>query len=207
MRAIGLALACWGAVFALVALGLGGAGSALTPVGLLLCVLLVLGPTALALPAGQVLGAPLWAVETIVSWSILGYLVVLVDPSVLGHGLACLLLLPAFFGAFASPGLLLAAWVAPARAAVIRRQGYIVAALPGGLLLLRALDALALPTVILFGLLLLSAQVLFMASLRRTPPAPNAAESPVETPPAPAPREAPVPLRPVIAIAARGHLD
>jgi hypothetical protein len=214
MRAIGLALACWGSVFALVALGLGGAGSALTPVGLLLCILLVLGPTALALPAGRVLGAPLWAVETIVAWSFLGYLLVLVDPSVLGHGLAFLLLLPACYGAFASPGLLLAAWLAPARAAVIRRQGYLLAALPGGVLVLRALDALAPLTALLFGLLLLSTQVLFMASLRRPQPADLTAapaERAVETLPAPAPvavpREAPVPLRPVIAIAARGRLD
>src|SRR5690242_11617913 len=88
MRAIGLALACWGMIFALVALGLAGASSALTPVGLLICILLVLGPTAVALPAGRALRAPLWAAETIVSWSLLGYLLVLVDPSVLGHGLA-----------------------------------------------------------------------------------------------------------------------
>src|SRR5436309_2297964 len=53
MRAIGLALACWGAGFALVALGLGGAGSALTPVGRGVCSLPALGPTGLALPAGR----------------------------------------------------------------------------------------------------------------------------------------------------------
>lgn len=220
LRAIGLALACWGVLYAVVAVGAHSGAAALTVGGLLLSALLVLVPAALALTAGRALQKPFWAVEVIASWAVLGYLLALVDPSVLGHSLAFALVLPALFGACASPGLLIAAWVAPGKAAVIRKQAYLLAALPAGFLLLRGLDALAPLTAILFCLLLFSAQLLFVSSLRQprpateaptaetAPPAATAVEvSPPPTPPVPAVREAPTPLRPVIAIASRARLD
>lgn len=167
IRAIGSALLCWMAVGTLVALGIGVHDATPTPGVLLLCLLLVLAPTAVALPAGRKLRAPLWAVETIAAWALLGYLVFLVDPTTIGRGPAYLLGLSAFFGALASPGLLLAAWACPDLAGAIRRQGYLLAGLPCGVLLLRGLDAASPLTTIVFGLLMGAAELLLWSSLRR----------------------------------------
>ncbi len=167
-RSIGVAVACWWLILAVGVLGVGVRDSVLTPGGALLCLLFVMAPTALALPAGRALLSPLWALETILSWSLLGVLMALVDPFALGRGLAFFVLLPVVFGAFASPSLLLAAWVAPTRATAIRHQGYLFALLPVGLLLLRGLGALGPLTAFLFGVLLTLAYLLYW-SIQRQP--------------------------------------
>lgn len=215
-RSIGLAAACWWLVLALGALGIGVRDTAPTPGGAVLCLLLILAPTALALPAGRALLMPLWALETIVAWALLGALLMLVDPIALGRGLAFLLLLPAAFGALASPSLLLAAWFAPSRAGTIRRRGYLCAALPVGLLLLRALDALGALTALLFCLLSFLTALLIWSIQRQSGTeagmGADPATSDVVTAPLPqsaalsSPASA-VSIRPVIALGARGRLD
>lgn len=215
-RSIGVAVACWWLILALCALGVGMRDAVLTPGGALLCLLFVVAPTALALPAGRALLSPLWALETILSWSLLGALIALVDPFTLGRGLAFCLLMPLAFGAFASPSLLLAAWVAPARATAIRHQGYLFALLPVGLLLLQGLGALGPLTALLFGLLLVLVYLLYW-SIQRQPReavAPVAMRtqatelSMVTIDPAPRPvARQPVSLRPVVALNTRSPLD
>lgn len=215
-RSIGVAVACWWLILALGVLGVGVRDAVLTLGGAFLCLLFVVAPTALALPAGRALLSPLWALETILSWSLLGILVALVDPFTLGRGLAFCCLLPLAFGAFASPSLLLAAWVAPVRATSIRHQGYLFALLPVGLLLLQGLGALGPLTALLFGLLLMLAYLLYW-SIQRQPrevSAPAAASAQatelaaVTTDPAPrSVAHQPVSLRPVVALNTRSPLD
>lgn len=214
-RSIGVAVACWWLILALGALGVGVRDAVLTPGGALLCLLFVAAPTALALAAGRALLAPLWALETIFSWSLLGVLIALVDPFALGRGLAFCVLLPVAFGAFASPSLLLAAWFAPARARSIRHQGYLFALLPVGLLLLRGLGALGPLTGLLFGLLLVLAYLLHW-SIQRQPQgtiAPAAISIQVGLAPATiapasvAVAQQPVSLRSVVALNTRSPLD
>ncbi|HEY8596940.1 MAG TPA: hypothetical protein VIL85_00840 [Thermomicrobiales bacterium] len=214
-RSIGVAVACWWLILALGMLGVGVRDTELTPGAVLLCLLFVVAPTALALPAGRALLAPLWALETILSWSLLGVLIALVDPFALGRGLAFCLLLPLVFGVFASPSLLFAAWLAPARATAIRHQGYLLALLPVGLLLLRGLGALGPLTALLFGLPLILAYLLYW-SIQRQPQssiAPAAVGVPVSgtIPTAdPASRSVapqPVSLRSVVALNTRSPLD
>lgn len=214
-RSIGVAVACWWLILALGVLGVGVRDAVLSPGGALLGLLFVVAATALALPAGRALLAPLWALETILSWSLLGALIALVDPFALGRGLAFCVLLPVAFGAFASPSLLLAAWFAPTRARPIRQQGYLFALLPAGLLLLKGLGALGPLTVLLFGLLIALASFLSW-SIRRQPQettAPAALSTQSDRivtaidPVMAAASPQPVPLRPVVALNTRSPLD
>lgn len=166
-RGIGLTAVCWGAILALAAAGAGMRGTGPTAGTLVLGLLLVLAPAGLALPAGQILVAPRWALEVIVSWAVLGALLLLVNPTGLGRPLAILLLLPPFFGACASPTLLLAAWRLPHHAVLLRRWGYWLAAFPVGLAALAALGALTLLTGSLFGLLFVVGGLLYYGSTAR----------------------------------------
>lgn len=211
VRGIGLAAACYGALFALANAGVGVRDSAPTVGTLIMAALLILAPAGLALPAGQALAAPLWAWETIISWAALGALFLLVDPSGLGRPLALLLLLPPLTGACASPALLLAAWRSPQRATALRRCGYGVAAFPAGLLALAALGALTPLTALLFGLLFVAGSFLWYAASPLT----VAAEAAPESSPALSiaddsatiapPGDGRSTLRPVIALAGRGR--
>lgn len=161
MRGVLLAGGCWGLTFGLAALGVGGGTSAADPGYVLLCGLLVLAPALAALPAGRVLRAPLWTLETIASWAVLGYLVLWVDPRLLPRPLALALFLAALFGALASPTLL---WTARRNGRVRRArwQGYLIAGVPCGLLLLRAIGAFAPLNVALVGLIAASGQGLLL---------------------------------------------
>ncbi|HEU5328224.1 MAG: hypothetical protein ACTHMU_18835 [Thermomicrobiales bacterium] len=134
-------LGCWLGIAALAVSGAASGGGALAPGYLLLCVLLVIAPACLALPAGQALRAPWWAVETVLAWAALGYLLLFVNPQLLGRGPALIIVLLALGGALASPALL---WAAhrPAHARRLRWQGYLGAAVLCALLGLRALGAL-----------------------------------------------------------------
>jgi len=217
-RGIGLAVACYGALFALANAGVGVRDNTPTVGTLIMAALLILAPAGLALPAGQALAAPLWAGETIFSWAALGTLVVLVDPSGLGRPLALLLLLPPLVGACASPALLLAAWHRPQHAAALRRCGYGVAAFPAGLLALAALGALTPLTALLFGLLFVAGSFLWYAA-RPAAGAPTVVPESAPTPPttddstpiAPVngmrPTGRPSTVRPVIALAGRGRIE
>ena len=93
MRAGVCGLGCWLGIAALAAGGAASGAGALAPGYLLLCVLLVLAPACLALPAGQALRAPWWAVETVLAWAALGYLLLFVNPQLLGRGLALIIVL------------------------------------------------------------------------------------------------------------------
>lgn len=167
----------WCAIGGLVALGAGGGTSALDPGYLLLCALLVLAPACVAVPAGRVLRAPIWALETICSWAALGYLLLFVDPRALGDTLALALVVAALFGALASPALIWAAWFTPRRAARrrSRQQGYLVATTVCGVVLLGALGAGAPLNLGLLGLIAASGQGLLLAGGREpaAPPAPG----------------------------------
>lgn len=209
-RSIGLAVACWWLVVALGSLGVGVRDTALTPGAAIVALLLVVAPAALAVPAGRRLAMPLWALETIVSWAALSILLLLVDPVALGTSIALLLLLPPMFGALAAPALLIAAAVAPARAAELRRRGYCWAALPTGLLLLRGLDAFEPLTVVIC-----CALALLVALLRRSggrqgavpaPPAGQEANDPPLPAAAPAAQRV-VSFPPVVAVGTRGRLS
>ncbi len=220
VRGIGLAAACYGALFALANAGVGVRDGAPTVGTLIMAALLILAPAGLALPAGQALAAPLWAWETIISWAALGALFFLVDPSGLGRSLALLLLLPPLVGACASPALLLATWRSPQRATALRRCGYGVAAFPAGLLALAALGALTPLTALLFGLLFVG--LLFVAgsflwyaasplmappgAVPESSPAPPVPDDSATTPPLPLEEVRPT-LRPVIAFARRGRIE
>lgn len=158
-----VAIGCWGMVGALAARGVAESADPLSPGSLLLCLLLVLAPTGLALPAGRALGAPGWAIETIIAWATLGYLACYIDPRSLGRGPALALLMPALAGALASPALLVAALLPSVDAHSFHRQGYLLAGTICGLLLLRSIGGLSLLTalpmalVTCFGLALLRA--------------------------------------------------
>jgi hypothetical protein len=214
-RSIGAAVACWWLILALGVLGVGVRDAVLSPGGALLCLLFVVAATALALPAGRVLLSPLWALETILSWSLLGVLIALVDPFALGRGLAFFFLLPLVFGVSASPSLLVAAWIAPARATAIRHQGYLFALLPVGLLLLQGLGALGPLTALLFSLLLVLVYLLYWSIQRQsqqtigtTVSAPATVPSATPTDPAPTavePRAGS--FQPVVALNLRSPLD
>jgi hypothetical protein len=214
-RSIGITVACWWLILALGTLGIGVRDSVLTPGSVLLCLLFVVAPTALALPAGRVLLSPVWALETIVSWSLLGILIALVDPFALGRGLAFSFLLPLVFAVSASPSLLLAAWLAPARATAIRHQGYLFALLPAGLLLLQGLGALGPLTALLFGLPLVLVYLLYWSIQRQSLKTIGAtAIAPVDVPPVatidPAPAAAEPragAFQPVVALNLRSPLD
>lgn len=212
-RGIALAVAGYGTFLALANAGVGVRDGAPTVGTLIMVVLLILAPAGLALPAGQALAAPLWALETIVSWAALGALLVLVDPRGLGRSLALLLLLLPLVGACASPALLLAAWYKPQRAAALRRCGYGVAAFPAGLLALATVGALTPLTALLFGLLFVAGSFLWSA-VSPVAAASGAAPESLPTPPIPdeRPSSAPVEelhptLRPVIALAGRGRSE
>lgn len=173
MRSLVASTGCWGLVGVLVALGVGGGTDPFDPGYLLLCGLLVLAPALLALPAGWTLRAPLWALETIAAWALLGYLLLFVDPRAHGRLPALALFLPALFGALASPALLWAARRARrdgtrGGGGGARLQGYLLAAVPCGLLLLTALDAVTPLAVALFGLLGASAQGLLLLGVTRS---------------------------------------
>ena len=198
MRGVLLAGGCWGLIFGLAALGVGGGTSAADPGYLFLCGLLVLAPALAALPAGRVLRAPLWTLEAIVSWAALGYLVLWVDPRVLPRPLALALFLTALFGALASPTLL---WAARCNGRVQRArwQGYLIAGVPCGLLLLHALDAFVPLNVALFGLIAASGQGLLLIGRGRE----SAHRPPSEEPGAPAP---PASTRPVAMLPAPATL-
>ncbi len=215
MRGMVPAGCCWGVTFGLVALGAGGQGAG-DPWFLPLCGLLVLAPSCAALPAGRALRAPLWALEAIGSWALLGFLLLFVDPRTLDRGAALALFLPALFGALASPALVWAGRRCRARCrrslARARLQGYLIAGVPCGLLLLHALDALAPLTGLTFALLAASLQGLLLTAGLGTRATPEAGQgSPAQTadapptPPAPATSDGsavpapPVPLRPLLA--------
>ena len=210
-RGIGLAVACYGALLVLANAGLGVRDSAPTAGTLVMALLLILAPAGIAIPAGQALAAPLWAWETIVSWAALGALVLLVDPSGLGHALALLLLLPPIAGACASPALLLAAWYRPERAAALRRCGYGVAVFPTGLLALAALGALTPLTALLFCLLFVAGSFLwYTARPALVEPLPAEASHEASATSTDSAADAPMndvrpSLRPVIALAGRGR--
>lgn len=206
-RGIGLAAVCWGGVLALADAGVGVRDTSLTVGALVLALLLVLAPAGLALPAGQALAAPGWSSEVIVSWAALGALLLLANPTGLGRPLAMLLLLPPFFGACASPTLLLAAWCLPNRAASLRRWGYLLAAFPVGLASLAALDALTPITALLFVLLFGVGGLLYAVST--APPAPEVdlPSRPLPAPATPDDGAGRPPVRPVIALASRGRAE
>ena len=215
-RSIGVTIACWWLILALGVLGVGVRDTTLTSGGVLLCFLFVAAPTSLALPAGRALLAPLWALETILCWSLLGVLLAFVDPFALGRGLAFCLLLPIAFGAFASPSLLFAAWRAPERATSLRQRGYLFAILPVGLLLLQGLGALGPLTALLFGLLVLLAYLLSWSIQRQpqqaivdTATSAQIANAPIAANAVPPLTVAPQPvsLRPVVALNTRSPLD
>lgn len=209
-RSIGLAVACWWLVVALGALGVGVRDSTLTPGAALIALLLVIAPAALAIPAGQRLAKPFWALETIFCWTVLGGLITLVDPFALGRGFALVLALPVAFGVFASPTLLGAAWFTPDRAAELRRRGYCWAALPTGLLMLRGLDAIdPLIIVILCAIIFLVVLLRRAAGYQAVEPDSTAvelmsAETVAAVPSAPVVAPS---FRPVVAIGTRGQLD
>lgn len=169
MRGSVLAGGCWGGLLLLARLGAGDGGGVLDPGYLVMCVLLVAAPMCLALPAGRALGAPAWALETVLAWAVVGYLLLFVDPRDLGRGLALLLFLPALCGALASPALWWAARRGGGRR--LRARGYLLALLPGGALLLNALGALTPLDAALLVLLVVSAQGLLLTA-RRPVPAP-----------------------------------
>lgn len=196
MRGLVLANGCWGLAVGLAALGVGSGTDPFDPGYLFLCGLLVLAPALAALPAGLTVRAPFWALEAIVSWALLGYLLLFVDPRALDRVLALALFLPALFGALASPALVWTAHAARRRGARpgrARWQGYLVAAMPCGLLLLAALGAFTPLNVLLFALIAASAQGLLLASgagaSARLPVAPGKAPEPQG--PAPEVREHP----------------
>jgi hypothetical protein len=169
-----VAAGCWGLLALLARLGAGSGTGVFDPGYLVMCVLLVAAPMALALPAGRALGAPGWALETVLAWAVLGYLLLFVDPHTLGRGVALLLFLPALYGALASPALW---WSARCGGRRRRAQGYVLALVPGGALLLSALGALTLLDGALLVLLAAAAQGLLLTARRPAPPAP--AEPPV----------------------------
>ena len=209
-KSIGLAVACWWLVVALGSLGVGVRDTALTPGVVIMALLLTIAPTALAVPAGRRLAMPFWALETIISWAALGILLLLIDPLTLGTSIALLLLLPPLFGALAAPSLLIAASFAPARATELRRRGYCWAALPSGLLLLRALDAFEPLTVIICCALALLIALLRWSVGRQgvvpAAPAEQGTNSPL--PPAAAPDATRVvTFPPVVAVGTRGRLS
>lgn len=151
---------------ALIALGVDEGTSAYDPGFLVLCGLLVLAPACLFLPAGRVVGRWLWALEAIVAWALLGYLLAFVNPQALDRGAALTVFFPSLFGALASPALLLTARRVRAgepSGSRTREQGYVIAGICCGVLLLNALDALTLANLALFGLIAVSAQGLFLA--------------------------------------------
>lgn len=163
-----VAAGCWGLLLVLARLGAGSGTGVFDPGYLVVCVLLVAAPMALALPAGRALGAPGWALETVLAWAVLGYLLLFVDPHSLGRGVALLLVLPALCGAVASPALWWAAWRGGRRR---RAQGYVLALVPGGALLLSALGALTFLDGALLVLLAASAQGLLVTARRPAPAA------------------------------------
>jgi hypothetical protein len=156
----------WLGIVGVAAGGAASGTSALAPGYLLLCVLLVAAPACLALPAGQALRAPWWAVETMLAWAALGYLVLFVNPQLLGRGLALVVLLLALGGTLASPALL---WAArhPAHAWRLRWQGHLGAAALCGLIGLRALGALGPINLGLVILIALATQWLLLAAGRQ----------------------------------------
>lgn len=164
--ALGLVLAgaLWMTAAVLDLVGAGRGTSALDPAYLLMCALVVLAPTLALLPAGVRLGAPGWAVEGIVAWSLLGYLVLFVDPVVIGRGLALALFVPAFTVACASPMLLWRA--ARGRAGRPRRFAYAAALVPSGLSLIAGAGVLDIANAILVVLLAGAAMMVLWNSAR-----------------------------------------
>jgi hypothetical protein len=154
-------LGCWLGIAVLAGSGAALSTSALAPGYLMLCVLLVVAPACLALPAGQALRAPWWAVETVLAWATLGYLVLFVNPQLLGRGLALIIVLLALGGVLASPTLL---WAArrPEYARRFRWQGYLAAAALCTLLGLRILGALGPINLGLVALIALTTQWLLL---------------------------------------------
>lgn len=170
---LGLAAGGWSLLVMLVALGIGNGNSAFDPGYLLLCLLLLAAPLAAALPAGLVLRAPLWTAEAVIAWAVLGYLLLFVDPRVIGRGLALTLFLPACAGVLASPALLWTAWCGGNRR--VRRWAYAVTLVPVGLLLLAGIDAFTPLT----GALVLSIATALWRLVRYARPRGGAAPEPV----------------------------
>ena len=209
-RSIGLFAACWWLIVALGALGVGVRDKGLTPGGIVMALLLVAAPAALAIPAGRRLAMPFWALETIGCWAALGLLVVLVDPGTLGRPLALALILPLVFGALASPSLLHAAWRSPDHAPAVRRRGYAWAALPTGLLLLRGLDALDPLILLILCAIIFLVVLLYRAAGTQTSTLIEAAVGGVANEAVAAERIAPAAtpiLRPVVTVGVRGHRE
>jgi hypothetical protein len=201
-RSIGLFAACWWLIVALGAMGIGVRDSGLTPGGLVLALLLIVAPAALAIPAGRRLVMPLWALETIGCWAALGILVALVDPGNLSRPLALVLILPLIFFAAASPALPLAAWRFPDQAGAVRRRGYAWAALPTGLLLLRGLDALD-PLIIL----IICAIAFLVILLRRSAGVQPVDHTETTSNEATIAESAATILKPAVAVVGRGQRD
>ena len=190
LRGLVFTIGGWFAVGIVTALGGGGSADPLAPGFLLLCALLLLAPLGLAIPASRTLGAPGWAVEAIIAWAALGYLLCCVDPARLGRGWALVLLLPTLVSALASPTLLIAAYLPAARTHRLRAQGYVLSASLCGILLLRSLDAISATSLLVLGLFICIAQVFIMASPQR-PATSEALSSSADALPDLAPRSQP----------------
>lgn len=204
-RGIVVAAIGWALVPALAGLGAGGGTSAFDPGFLALCGLLLLAPAGLFLPAARATGAALWGLEAVLCWGLLGYLLVFVDPRALERGHALSVFLVALFGVVASPALLWAArrGRAAGDARRARRQGYLVAGLLCGALLLRALGALTPLNGVLLTLIAASGQGLLLTHGRAASGVPRGGDAA----PAPAigparldllPGAAAAPARPVL---------
>lgn len=167
---VGLLLsgAFWSAAVVLDLVGAGRGSSALDPGYIVICALVILAPTCAMLPAGIRAGAPLWALEAIAAWSVLGYLLFFVDPAALGRGLALALVVPAVLVAAASPALL---WRAiRGRQGGSRQFAYLAALVPAGMSLLAGTGALAAPNVVLVGAIAATAKIVLWNASRPARP-------------------------------------
>lgn len=167
---VGLLLAgtFWCAAVVLDMVGAGRGSSALDPGYIVICALVILAPTCAMLPAGIRAGAPLWALEAIAAWSVLGYLLFFVDPAALGRGLALALVVPAVLVASASPALLWRA-MRGVRGGP-RRFAYVAALVPAGITLLAGTGALAGPNVVLVGAIAATARIVLWNATRPARP-------------------------------------
>lgn len=152
----------WLAAGWLATIGVGRGDSALDPGFILLCGLVLLAPTFVALPAGIRCGAPWWALEAIAAWSLLGYLFLFVDPAPLGRGPALALVVPAITVASASLALPYRAW--RGRSGQSRRLPYTLALIPGGLSLIAGAGALEPANIVLVVLIATTAFIVWRQS-------------------------------------------